>query len=179
MPCTYLEIAQFCHKLNRQSVLPRFALNHRRAQPVCQIKTNVKVSEKQMQADKAQLLVVDDDETNRMVVQLLMEMRGYDVRQAASGAECLKMIQQYTFDAILMDLSMPQMDGFETVRQIKATHSLNSDTVIYALTAHTTLSDTEKCKGAGMRALIAKPFDSDRADYLESLLVSQAPNSLN
>lgn len=59
---------------------------------MCHIKTNVKVSETQMQAAKAQLLVVDDDETNRMVVQLLMEMRGYDVRQAASGAECLKMI---------------------------------------------------------------------------------------
>ena len=45
--------------------------------------------------------------------------------------------------------------------------------------ANPSLTHTEKCKGAGMRALIAKPFDSDRADYLESLLVSQAPNSLN
>ena len=66
---------------------------------MCHIKTNIKVSETKMQAAKSQLLVVDDDETNRMVVQLLMENRGYDVRQAASGAECLEMIQQHTFDA--------------------------------------------------------------------------------
>jgi CheY-like chemotaxis protein len=125
-----------------------------------------------MKESKAHILVVDDDETNRMVVQMLMEMRGHHVRQVSSGEECLKLINLHQFDLILMDLSMPKMDGFETVTKIKAMKGLNPDVIIYGLSAHTTQNDRERCELSGMMGLIPKPFDSDRANQVDAIVLS-------
>ena len=132
-----------------------------------------------MKESKAHILVVDDDETNRMVVQMLMEMRGYYVRQASSGEECLKLMNLHQFDLILMDLSMPKMDGFETATKIKAMNGLNSDTIIYALSAHTSPNDQEKCELSGMLGLIPKPFDSDRANQVNEIFLSLQLGDVN
>ena len=72
------------------------------------------------------ILVVDDDYTNRLVVRLLMERRGHSVSEAASGQDALSSVERSDFDVILMDLSMPQMDGFETTRRIRDSANCSS-----------------------------------------------------
>lgn len=118
------------------------------------------------------ILVVDDDATNRLVVRVLMERRGYSVVEAPSGQDALDIVDQNDFDVILMDLSMPRMDGFETTKRLRAGTRIGPTLPIFALTAHTAHSNVEKCLSSGMNGVLPKPFDSHRADQLLSLIDS-------
>ena len=118
------------------------------------------------------ILVVDDDATNRLVVRVLMERRGYAVYEAPSGQDALDIVDLNNFDVILMDLSMPRMDGFETTKRLREGAKIGASMPIFALTAHTAHSNIEKCLSAGMNGVLPKPFDSHRADQLLSLIDS-------
>ena len=124
------------------------------------------------------LLVVDDDEINRMVVRVLMERRDYEVVEAASGLEALDLVKDNVFDVVLMDLSMPGMDGLETTRRIRSGESGNRVPII-ALTAHTSHNEQKMCLEAGMNAVLRKPFDSKQLDRLLGLIdhTSQEPEA--
>lgn len=116
------------------------------------------------------MLVVDDDLTNRMVVRLLMERRGYQTYEASSGQEALDLMMETDFDVVLMDLSMPVMDGFEATRHLRALPCKTARAPVVALTAHTTQKDQDACVAAGMNGFLPKPFDAKRADQLLVLL---------
>lgn len=116
------------------------------------------------------MLVVDDDLTNRMVVRLLMERRGYQTYEASSGQDALDLMMETDFDVVLMDLSMPVMDGFEATRRLRALPCKSALAPVVALTAHTTQRDKDACVAAGMNGFLPKPFDAKRADQLLSLL---------
>jgi len=118
----------------------------------------------------SKILVVDDDPTNRMVVRLLMEKRGYEVLEAEGGREALTVFGQEGADVVLMDLSMPGMDGFEATRRFRAISPAGAQVPIIALTAHTTRDEQDRCFENGMNGFLPKPFDSDRAESLLSLL---------
>jgi len=122
------------------------------------------------------ILVVDDDDINRAVVRVFMEHRGCIVMEAPSGEDALNFADLNGFDVILMDLSMPRMDGFETTRRIRAENKISGSTPIFALTAHNAQKNMEKCLGSGMNGVLSKPFDSDRADQLMSIINSSADN---
>lgn len=129
--------------------------------------------------EEKRILVVDDDATNRLVVRVLMERRGYNVVEAASGHDALDIIEKNDFDVILMDLSMPRMDGFETTRRMRGGARIGPSMPIFALTAHTARSNVEKCLSAGMNGVLPKPFDSHRADQLLTLInspIDQSPS---
>jgi len=119
--------------------------------------------------DHGKILAVDDDETNRMVVRVLLERRGYQVLEASSGSEALELFDEHSFKLILMDLAMPGMDGLETTRCIRR-HDKGSHVPVVALTANTTQADQAKCHDAGMNAVLSKPIDSHQLDRLMSLL---------
>lgn len=119
--------------------------------------------------DRRNILVVDDDAINRMVVRVLMERRNYRVLEAASGPEALEMIKGETFDVVLMDLSMPGMDGLETTRRIRGDDARNLLPVV-ALTAHTSPQEQKMCMQAGMNAVLRKPFEAEQVDRLLELL---------
>src|SRR6056297_579065 len=119
--------------------------------------------------DHGSILVVDDDESNRMVVRVLLERRGYQVLEASSGSEALELFDEHSFKLILMDLAMPGMDGLETTRCIRH-HDKGAHVAVVALTADTTLSDQAKCHDAGMNAVLSKPFDPQQFDRVMSLL---------
>ena len=119
--------------------------------------------------DQRNILVVDDDEINRMVVRVLMERRNYRVIEAASGPEALDLIKGETLDIVLMDLSMPGMDGLETTRRIRSDDA-GSQLPVVALTAHTSHKEQQMCLAAGMNAVLRKPFDSEQVDRLLGLL---------
>lgn len=116
------------------------------------------------------LLVVDDDATNRLVVHVLMQRRGYSVIEAPSGQDALDIVDLNEFDVILMDLSMPRMDGFEATKRLREGNKIAQSIPIFALTAHTARETLQRCLDSGMNGLLHKPFDSHRADQLLSLL---------
>jgi CheY-like chemotaxis protein len=105
------------------------------------------------------ILVVEDVDVNRdLVVQLLEDE--YKVIEAVNGEEAVALALKERPDLILMDLSLPVMDGWEATRQIKSNDDLKSVPII-ALTAHAMKGDEEKAKAAGCNDYLPKPINDD------------------
>jgi two-component system cell cycle response regulator DivK len=105
------------------------------------------------------ILVVEDVDVNRdLVVQLLED--DYEVIEAVNGEEAVKVAREERPDLILMDLSLPVIDGWEATRQIKANNDLKSVPVI-ALTAHAMKGDEEKARAAGCDDYLPKPINEN------------------
>ena len=102
------------------------------------------------------VLVVDDYEDLRLVTRRALESFGYRVLEAASGAEAVEVAQAGSPDLILMDLSMPAMDGFATIYQLRRLLGLR-DVPVIALSAHTAREIREDALAAGCRDFITKP----------------------
>jgi CheY-like chemotaxis protein len=105
------------------------------------------------------VLVVDDDPRNIFALTSLLERHGMDVITAENGMEALAMLRETAgVEAVLMDIMMPDMDGYETMRSIR-TSSTYAQVPIIALTAKAMKGDREKCVEAGASDYIAKPAD--------------------
>jgi CheY-like chemotaxis protein len=105
------------------------------------------------------ILVVEDVEFNRdLVVQLLEDE--YEIITAADGAEGLRLAELERPDLILMDLSLPTVDGWEATRRIKANVALKHIPII-ALSAHAMTGDEEKARQSGCDDYLSKPLDED------------------
>jgi CheY-like chemotaxis protein len=103
------------------------------------------------------ILLVDDTVLVRTVTAKILEALGCTVVTASSGAEAIRIIGNETFDLILMDWQMPDMDGIETAERLFRLHPLRK-LRIAALTAHASLSDIERSKNSGMLGQLNKPF---------------------
>ncbi|MGR3320402.1 MAG: ATP-binding protein [Pseudooceanicola sp.] len=106
------------------------------------------------------ILLVEDNATNRFVARSMLLRAGHRVTEAHDGAAALNMAQMRAHDLILMDVSMPVMDGIEATRAIRAGRGPNRTTPIIALTAHTGAEIATALREAGMTALLAKPLTS-------------------
>ncbi len=103
-------------------------------------------------------LLVDDDSLNLLLGHTLLETLGVISTQASSAAEALKLLESNDFDLVLMDISMPEMDGYEATRIIR--QATNKDQLpIIALTAHAFDDVRERCLEAGMNDYLSKPFE--------------------
>jgi CheY-like chemotaxis protein len=107
------------------------------------------------------VLVVDDYDEVRAMTKRALESFGYRVVEAASGAEAVRVAQTDSPDLILLDLSMPNMDGFATIHQLRRLVGLR-DVPIIALSAHTAREVREDALAAGCREFITKPVLLDR-----------------
>jgi two-component system cell cycle response regulator DivK len=107
------------------------------------------------------LLLVEDNEMNRDMLSRRLQRRGYEVVIAVDGQEGVALARSETPDLILMDMSLPVMDGWEATRQLKAASETMSIPVI-ALTAHAMSGDREKAMEAGCDDYDAKPIDLPR-----------------
>ena len=107
---------------------------------------------------RAQVLVVDDVAVNRELVRAMLQAVGHEVSEAASAAEALRLTACERFDLILMDLQMPQVDGFAAARAVRAQDSANRDTPIIALSADVLPEHVEASAKAGMNGHIGKPI---------------------
>ena len=107
------------------------------------------------------IMIVDDDAMNLELHQEIFRSAGYEVLLAKSGQECLRMVTQKKPDVILMDLGMPQMDGFETTQQLKQLPE-SSEIVIIACSAFTHREIQEKAHQVGCKGYITKPVDPQR-----------------
>jgi len=106
----------------------------------------------------AKLLLVEDNEMNRDMLSRRLKKRGYEVVIAVDGQEGLEMVKTETPDLILMDMSLPVIDGWEATRRIKADPETR-DIPVIALTAHAMAADREKALDAGCDAYETKPVE--------------------
>jgi len=115
-----------------------------------------------LKGEALDLLVAEDKPMNQKLVKAILERIGHRIKIAASGKEVLKAVQAQRFDAVLMDINMPEMDGLEATRRIRAREreAGGSHLPIIAMTAYAMNSDREKCLEAGMDGFIAKPIDT-------------------
>jgi CheY-like chemotaxis protein len=104
------------------------------------------------------LLIVEDNEMNRDMLSRRLQRRGYEVLLAADGAEGLATARERMPDLVLMDMSLPVIDGWEATRQLKAEQATRSIPVI-ALTAHAMSGDRQKAVDAGCDDFDTKPIE--------------------
>jgi CheY-like chemotaxis protein len=104
------------------------------------------------------VLVVEDNATNQLVAKSVLAKYGLFADLAASGIEAIEAVKAGKYDAIFMDVQMPEMDGIEATRAIRMLPAPRCNTPIIALTANVFADDVEKCMTAGMNACLAKPF---------------------
>lgn len=118
---------------------------------------------------RGRVLLVEDNEVNRLVARRMLEHLGLDVATAGDGASALARAGEERFDCILMDVQMPVMDGLEATRALRRRERENGrDPVpIVALTANAMFEERQRCLAAGMDAHLAKPF---RRHLLANLL---------
>ena len=109
------------------------------------------------------VLLVEDNAVNQMVAEALLGRRGFEVVVAANGREGVEAFQRQRFDLVLMDIQMPEMDGFEAFAAIRALEEpTGRRTPVVALTAHAMKEDRDRCLAAGMDDYLAKPIDAAR-----------------
>ena len=104
------------------------------------------------------LLVVDDHDINRRAVQLILQPLGCDIVAAADGLAALDRCRETVFDVIFMDVRMPELDGRETTRRLRAEGGPNAATPVVAVTADTAPEDIAACQAAGMAYFVPKPL---------------------
>jgi two-component system cell cycle response regulator DivK len=124
-----------------------------------------------MANDRNRILYIEDNFDNRMLVKRILEAEGYTLLEAANATEGLQQAMEQTPDLILMDINLPEMDGYTTTSRIKAMPGLENVKVI-ALTANVMQGDRERTLAAGCDGYIQKPIDVDQlpgqiARYLE------------
>jgi two-component system, cell cycle response regulator DivK len=118
------------------------------------------------------ILVVEDERFSLLLVRLLLERAGYRVLSAGTAEEALDIAVRQAPDLILMDISLPGMDGLEAVRILKANPTTRGICVV-ALSAHAMKSDADRAHAAGCDGYLTKPIDTrtfpqDIAGFLES-----------
>ena len=104
------------------------------------------------------VLLVEDNELNQQVAEEILKQAGVIVTTVSNGLEAVAAVERETFDAVLMDLQMPEMDGLEATRAIRA-QSRHVRLPILAMTANAMAGDREKCLEVGMNGHLAKPFE--------------------
>lgn len=118
---------------------------------------NSQVKKEVVSIENLSILLVEDNEMNRMVAQNSLHYYNCKVTEAENGLEALKILKNHSFDIILMDIQMPEMDGIEATKIIR--NELKLKTPIIALTANAFKTEISRCRNAGMNDHLTKPFE--------------------
>lgn len=111
---------------------------------------------------RGHILVVEDNRVNQLLVGTYLRQLGYTYEFAASGSEAIEAIRESAFDLVLMDIHMPDMDGLETTRALRAMGGASACLPIVALTANAVLDRQKVCGEGAMDDLLTKPIDAAR-----------------
>ena len=107
------------------------------------------------------ILVVDDDEMVLMALDELLKPEGYEVRTFTRGKEALENLDQETYDLLLLDVIMPEMDGIELCKRIREKEDYREKPIVF-LTAKSREEDKVKCIEAGANLSLSKPISPDK-----------------
>ncbi|HVQ23958.1 MAG TPA: response regulator, partial [Planctomycetota bacterium] len=124
---------------------------------------------------RARVLVVEDNSVNQLVAIGQLQRLGHECIVAASGAEAIDALSREKFDIVLMDIQMPDMDGYEATRRIRQSARDGRHLPIIALTAHAMTGDRERALAGGLDDYVCKPVrPTDLAAVLDRCLGSGA-----
>ena len=122
------------------------------------------------------ILVAEDMKINQLVIRALLEREGHCVVLAETGREALSRFEAEIFDVVLMDIQMPEMDGLEALRRIRAhPDPLRATTPVLAMTANVLAGDTQRYRAAGMDAVLIKPIAPEQMQQLLTPLLMGRP----
>lgn len=133
------------------------ALHEPEPEPVA-AEAEAEVADDDADEQPLRLLVVDDHDINRRAVQLILQPLGCEITTAADGLIALQRCEEAVFDVIFMDVRMPELDGRETTRRLRAGNGPNARTPVVAVTADTAPEDVAACQAAGMAYFVSKPL---------------------
>ncbi len=130
---------------------------------------------------KLKILLTEDNVLNRRLARKILETRGHECKSALNGKEAVEAFEREKFDLILMDVSMPVMDGLEATRQIREKERKTGGHIpIIAMTAHAMKEDQDRCIAAGMDTYMAKPIRLERfLSVAEAIIGKIRPESGN
>ena len=125
------------------------------------------------------ILLAEDNTVNQMVARKLLERHGHAVTVAGNGREVLDLVEARRFDLILMDVQMPELDGYEATRALRAREAASGGRIpIIAMTAHAMKGDEERCLSAGMDGYVSKPIKpSTLLEAIDTACRPAAPHS--
>jgi CheY-like chemotaxis protein len=126
---------------------------------------------KKKAAEPPTVLLVEDTEDNRFMMRRLLEMSGYRVVEASNGEEAVKLARAETPQLILMDLSLPVLDGLAATRLIRKVPALEA-TPIIAVSAHDTSDFQDEAVQAGCNTYVTKPIDFSQLEQLIQQLLT-------
>ena len=109
--------------------------------------------------EDSKILIVEDNPTSQLVLEGILKKFGYKATIAANGIKALDVLARETFDIILMDCQMPEMDGLETTRHIRSSNGKHTQVPIIAVTANVLSGDKERCIESGMNDYLEKPIN--------------------
>ncbi len=121
------------------------------------------------------ILIADDNPTNRVVAARLLERQGHSVLAVSDGHEAVAAVQSEAFDLVLMDMMMPELDGIEATRQIRALADPVSGIPVVGLTANSQPEDIAACRAAGMNSVASKPISG--AKLIEAISAALVANA--
>ncbi|MBB6126555.1 response regulator [Mucilaginibacter lappiensis] len=126
----------------------------------------------QSETKNTRVLVADDNQLNQLLIIKVLEKRGYCVDAVNNGKQALEKLKLNNYDIILMDLDMPELDGYEATLAIRSEDNAKNTIPIIAITAHATREVMEKCLDHGMNDFVAKPFDAQDLDQkIKAILI--------
>ncbi|GGS48163.1 hypothetical protein GCM10010156_03660 [Planobispora rosea] len=121
------------------------------------------------------VLLAEDNQVNQRVAQRMLNRLGHRVETVGNGLEAVEAVRRASYDVILMDMHMPEMDGLEATRRIRAEQPEGDQPYIVALTASVLGEDREACQAAGMNDYLAKPVRAHELDELLGRLRERGP----
>jgi two-component system sensor histidine kinase/response regulator len=167
--CREIGVAAYLTKPVGQDELLKAILTAMGSQPERETPAAV-VTRHSLRENRRQLriLLAEDNAVNQKLAVRLLEKRGHTVTVAANGKEALDALQNHTFDLVLMDVQMPEMDGFEATAAIRELEKKSGEhLLVIAMTAHAMVGDRERCLAAGMDDYMTKPI---RPEELNEML---------
>ena len=117
-----------------------------------------------MEKNKKRILLAEDNAINQKVALLMLKKYDQSIDIADNGRIAVEKFLQYNYDLVLMDLHMPELDGFEAtmqIREIENKEKRETKVKIYAMTASSISDESERCFAAGMDGYISKPFKAE------------------
>jgi two-component system, sensor histidine kinase and response regulator len=127
---------------------------------------------------RSRILLAEDNAVNQTLAKRILEKRGYSVTVAADGRAAFEAFQAEAFDLVLMDLQMPEMDGFEATAAIREREKHTGGHIpIVAITAHALEGDQEKCLASGMDGFTTKPIRTSELFAVIERMLGDTPKS--
>jgi two-component system sensor histidine kinase/response regulator len=123
------------------------------------------------------ILIAEDNPVNQLLLTRLLEKRGHSVKVAANGRLALESAAKVSYDLLLMDVQMPEMDGMEATRVLRERESKTATHLtVIGVTAHAMAGDRERCLQAGMDGYLTKPIrPTELGELLDRLVAARGP----